>query len=319
MVGGAANPHGVRRAIALALVLTLAAASAQASPGSGFQAACDRLVGDQAATVVAFDPASHQLRALVHPALAREPHPPGSVFKLVTALAAVATGQAPPRAVFCCDGAYRPPDWSGKPLLCWKPGGHGRLLLEEAIAQSCNCTFYQLSTRVGFAALDETARRCGMGVTPGWLRRPRDPAAQALLGIGEGAGIGVTAVQLAGLVGAIATGGPPVAPAWAPRPATGPPVADVGTLKRLRAAMRAAVVHGSARGAGVPGLAVAGKTGTATYTDGSNRTYGWFVGYAPSDAPRLAVVVLVKEATGFHGATGLARRVLLAWLAAGRP
>ena len=187
------------------------------------------------------------------------------------------------------------------------------------VARSCNVTFYGLSEALGPGAIATMARRGGLGLAPGWLRTPRGAAASVGFGIGEGTALAVTPLQLAGFVGAIAVGGPAMLPAWEPTAATGKALAPEPELARLRAGMRAAVVNGSARNAGTGRVDVAGKTGTATYTDGSNRTYGWFVGYAPAVSPRLAIAVFEKQSTGFGDAAKLARQVFEAWVAAGSP
>ena len=102
-------------------------------------------------------------------------------------------------------------------------------------------------------------------------------------------------------------------------PAAGLPVATPEVLKRLRAGMRGSVLFGSSRLAASNRLAIAGKTGTSTYLDGTHRTYGWFVGYAPVDRPRAVVVVFLKNANGFASAAPLAKQVFEAWDRAGRP
>ncbi|MDB5097490.1 MAG: Peptidoglycan glycosyltransferase [Cyanobacteria bacterium RYN_339] len=299
------------RALLLAAAGLVLAASVARDP---FQLACERLAGTRAIAIVALDPATGRLRALVHPQLAQEAYPPGSVFKLVTALAAVEEGLAPAGRDFLCTGAYKVPGAKGPPLPCYKADGHGHVALEEALGLSCNATFYALGSRLGAPRLRATAERCGLVPAPGaWLKAPRDARALAQLGIGEGPAIGLTAERLAGFVAAIAVNGPVVTPAWEPGPLTGPPLAKPEVLARLRAGMRAAVVRGTAKPAAVPGLAVAGKTGTSTYLDGSNRTHGWFVGYAPAERPRLVVAVFAKEGTGFGTASALAGQVFRAW------
>jgi peptidoglycan glycosyltransferase len=236
------------------------------------------------------------------------------VFKLDTAIAAIEQGLAPAGRDFTCTGAYRVPGTQGAPLPCWVAHGHGHVALEEAIGQSCNVTFFALGTRLGYERLRTTAERGGLVAAPrAWLKPPRDARALAELAIGEGPAIGLTAERLAGFVAAIAVNGPVVTPAWDPTPPTGPPLAAPAVLARVRAGMRAAVVRGTARPAAVPGLAVAGKTGTSTFLDGSNRTHGWFVGYAPADRPGLAVAVFCKEGSGFGTASALAGQVFRAW------
>ncbi len=68
--------------------------------------------------------------------------------------------------------------------------------------------------------------------------------------------------------------------------------------------------EGSCRAAAVPGVAVAGKTGTAPALDGSHVTHAWFVGYAPADAPEVALVVFLKRGTGGADAAPLAAQIL---------
>ncbi|HEY9722099.1 MAG TPA: penicillin-binding transpeptidase domain-containing protein [Oscillatoriaceae cyanobacterium] len=292
------------------LLLLAVAPSARAQD---FDSRCAALLGTRAGLVMVADPNSGRLLAVVHPGLADSPAPPGSVFKLVTALAAIQSGVDTPGEHYVCKGRFRALDGRTRP--CWKPGGHGRLTLEQALAESCNVTFYQLGERVGLARLDATARHVGLG-SPGSL--PSGSAELLDACIGEGKHLAVTPRQLLGLVCAIATDGRLRRPAWTPR-ALGERIANDATLARLRKGMVGSVLFGSSHSALLPGLAIAGKTGTATYVDGSNRTYGWFVGFAPATSPRVAIVVFLPQSSGLRGAAPLGRRVFETWLAAGRP
>ncbi|MFN3429670.1 MAG: penicillin-binding transpeptidase domain-containing protein, partial [Candidatus Sericytochromatia bacterium] len=155
---------------------------------------------------------------------------------------------------------------------------------------------------------------------PGRLPAPTDRQAGLPMAIGEGRSLAVTPLQAAAFVSAIATGNPVGPLAWQPAPAAGgPALAPAADLVRLRAGMRAAVAFGSAKAAASPVVPLAGKTGTSTYLDGTNRTYGWFWGYAPAEKPRLVVVVFLKDSSGFQAAAPLARQVAEAWHRAGRP
>ena len=296
----------------------LLAAVLAAQATGGFQGACERLVGQRPAAVVAVEARSGRLAALVHPGLAARPTPPGSVFKLVTAAAALGAGKAPPDAALVCRGWLGAAAAGGKPgvLRCWRPEGHGALDLEGAIAASCNLHFVQLGLFAGFPALRAAAARAGLAGAEGV-----DPRV-ARIAIGEGAGWQMTPLQAAALAAAIAAGGPVRLPTWSPAAVRGPLFAPPADLARLRAGMRAAAQRGSARHAAVPGLQVAGKTGTATFRDGSNRTHGWFVGFAqaPGPGPRtLALAVRIDDASGFGDAAGLAGRVFAAWRDRGAP
>lgn len=96
-------------------------------------------------------------------------YPPGSVFKIVTASAALEAGTVKP--TYYCDGAYHG-------IRCWRHTGHGTLNLTEAIAQSCNVSFMRMAEGVGIARLSRMARLFGLGQPVGVLPRmtvPRTP------------------------------------------------------------------------------------------------------------------------------------------------
>ncbi|MBD2870387.1 penicillin-binding protein [Paenibacillus sp. IB182493] len=101
---------------------------------------------------------------------------PGSIFKLVTEAAALEAGAADKDEVFECDGEY------GKyGLSCWKEGGHGRLTLQEGLAQSCNIVFATIAERLRPSELQRIAAALGIGQKAGWHRdRPFGPFPNAL-------------------------------------------------------------------------------------------------------------------------------------------
>jgi cell division protein FtsI/penicillin-binding protein 2 len=90
------------------------------------------------------------------------------------------------------------------------------------------------------------------------------------------------------------------------------------TLEVLRAGMQLAISEGTAHNAAVPGTAIAGKTGTASRLDDPKRNYGWFLGFAPASRPRIAVCVLIDDATGCNEASSAARLVFSAFLKKGK-
>ncbi|WP_053374845.1 peptidoglycan D,D-transpeptidase FtsI family protein [Paenibacillus sp. FJAT-27812] len=90
---------------------------------------------------------------------------PGSVFKLITEAAALETGVASQHETFTCSGEY------GKyGLSCWKEGGHGRLTLQEGLAQSCNIAFATIAERLKASELQQVADALGVGRQAGWHR-----------------------------------------------------------------------------------------------------------------------------------------------------
>jgi len=92
-------------------------------------------------------------------------YPPGSTFKVVMMLAALATGAATPEKRFApCEGSYL---FGGRRFGCWKRAGHGSLDFIEALQHSCDVYFYQVGPRVGLSRLETYARAFGLGVPTG--------------------------------------------------------------------------------------------------------------------------------------------------------
>ncbi len=88
-------------------------------------------------------------------------YPPGSTFKMVTALAALEEGVIGVDETVYCPGYT---DVYGTRFHCWKRGGHGNINLHESLKQSCDCYYYEISQRVGIDKMAEMARRFGLGV-----------------------------------------------------------------------------------------------------------------------------------------------------------
>ncbi len=239
---------------------------------------------------------------------------PGSVFKIVTAAAALEKGCVP-------DYLYCPGEYHG--IHCWLHSGHGTLNLTQALAQSCNVAFMKLAEATGIDDLSTMARRFGLGKhtavgailpesagtvpDPAWARatfhRPWQLGETLQVGIGQSS-LEITPLQAARIAAAIANGGYLVQPRLVTRIGDTPvprlPAARIGlhdaTLARIREGLRAVTGEGTAKSLD-PTLHIAGKTGTAQNPGGEDNA--WFVGYAPSDNPRVAVAVLVEH--GGHG------------------
>lgn len=261
-------------------------------------------------------------------------YPPGSVFKILVAGAAL---EADFKGRFACPAEGYAPERGVRPVRdheyyaalregrTW--GGHGAMDLGAAFRKSSNVFFAQLAVQLGADRLAALADRAGLGrpvvlfdgssgrmaSKPGLVpdrqwRERRGELAQA--GFGQGRLL-VTPMHVAVLVGAVARGGVPCAPRLARRqPVTeGPRLFEAATAAGLRKLMRDAVVSGTGRPADVPGLEVAGKTGTAQNPQGED--HSWFACLAPASAPRLAVVVLVEHGGyGSEAAAPVAARLL---------
>lgn len=147
-------------------------------------------------------------------------YPPGSTFKVVTALAGLKEGVDPNATAFC-PGYY---EFGGRRFRCWNEDGHGTVNMQEALAKSCNVFFYKLSQRIGVEAISAMAHKLGLGQKtdielfgekPGVIpdrqwkmktyNKPWNPGETLNTGIGQGYVL-VTPIQLAVLGARVASG-----------------------------------------------------------------------------------------------------------------
>jgi len=245
-------------------------------------------------------------------------YPPASTFKLATATIALRRGLVTPgsRMPVPCTGGLQ---FGNRVFKCWKPEGHGSLTLQQAIATSCDVYFYQLGRLVGVRALLEDGVLLGFhspsGVDlPGEVRPAFPPNTEYLdrlygrgrwtssvalnLAIGQGENA-QTLMNMVRFYAAIANGGHLVTPRIVEGPATPGLSLDVpeSTFAEMRRALIAVVEQGTARGARLASIRLAGKTGTAQNPHGPD--HGWFVGFAPADTPRIVVGGILEF--GLHG------------------
>ena len=101
-----------------------------------------------------------EFNPLVNKPLAGQ-YPPGSTFKVATALAAVESGAIHPDQVFHCSGSF---PFGDHVFHCWKKEGHGAVSLRRGIQQSCDCYFYQVALATGIDNIATTARKLGLGI-----------------------------------------------------------------------------------------------------------------------------------------------------------
>jgi penicillin-binding protein 2 len=259
-------------------------------------------------------------------------YPPGSTFKIVTMSAALARGVVRAGTRFApCAGSLI---YGGRRFNCWEHRGHGSLDLIEALQHSCDVYFYQLGLRLGLAGLEEPAKALGLGARTGvdlpqearglipgtayynkrWGVRGWRSGLLLNLAIGQGELL-LTPLQLALFTAEAATDGRPLRPhvvqriagARAFRPARplqpGLP-ADTAIWRPVQEAMERVVAAGTGVAARVPGVRVAGKTGTAQNPHGQD--HALFVCYAPVDSPRVAVAIVIENAG--HGGSVCAPR-----------
>ncbi len=254
-------------------------------------------------------------------------YPPGSTFKMVLAAAALETGTVTPSWRVTCGGSFRVGNKVFKDLHV-----HGSVDMTEAIQVSCNVYFYQLMLKTGLDNWSRYGRDFGFGLLTGidiaeenpgllpttaYMNRRYGPSGWTRgylpsLAIGQGE-LGVTPLQMACYAMVLANAGefhqPHAVCALLSKGAEEPDTLAFQnrrvqlaptTWKVLREGMHRAVQ--SPRGTGslarVKGIEAAGKTGTAQNPHGPD--HAWFVGFAPFDNPRIAIVVLVEN-VGFGG------------------
>jgi len=247
-------------------------------------------------------------------------YPPGSTFKLVTAIAALRLDPGLRHRTFLCktlaDGRAGNviPGWNRPIKDDIGDRAHGTLDMERAITVSCNAYFAQLGVHdVGAKALAETAAQ--MGISTGELADLRK--ALPFASYGQGAVL-ISPFKMARVAAAIAAGGRMPQGRWIEddsNPRTDPPLEVVPEAQAefLARAMRRVVTEGTARNAMAGAqISFAGKTGTAQLDEGM--PHSWFTGFAPYDgdaARRLAFAVLVEHGGyGARVAAPIAREVM---------
>ena len=242
--------------------------------------------------------------------------PPGSTFKLVTAAAAIESGNYD--ADSQVPGGYRfklPQSTTSVGNYDGGNCGGRRITLTQALQVSCNVTFMSLANELGVEAMADQAEAFGFndtsledlgGQAESLYPRDLDPPQTALSGIGQSS-VTATPLQMAMVVAAIANDGDVMRPYVVDEvraanlsvldrtdPQSISKAISSTTAEELTTMMVATVDSGTATPAQIPGVQVAGKTGTAQST-ADRPPYAWFVSFAPADDPQVAVAVLVQS------------------------
>lgn len=257
-------------------------------------------------------------------------YPPGSTFKLVTALAAVASGKMQPEEHMprACGGSYA---FGSRIAHCWKPAGHGYTNVYEAIKMSCNVYFYQAGIKLGDKIINFYADKVGFGrptgidlpsERSGWLsgeaaynerysRKGWRWTPGLVLDLAIGQTQLVTPIQLAMMVGVLGTGNIAYTPHLMKeeRDRSGTVINSFQPKENRRLGLApdlkvmihrgmAEVINepgGTGGRARVPFIVVGGKTGSAQ-NPFSDKTHALFCATAPLDNPVIAIACVVEEA-----------------------
>jgi penicillin-binding protein 2 len=273
-------------------------------------------------------------------------YPPGSTFKIVDSIAGLSERTLTPKTAYGCAGGIY---YGGREYRCWRKQGHGSISLHRAIVESCDVFFYNVGQHLGIDRLAVWAHALGLGKKTGidldnersgvvpssqWkMQRFGErwyPAETLSAAIGQGY-VAATPLQLADMAAAVANGGILYKPQFVKEidALDGSPVKefppviqnevriDPEILDLVRSGMAGVVNQpdGTAHGAMMTNVVVAGKTGTAQVVKEAQgertkenalpsqyRDHGWFIAFAPLDHPRIAVACIIEHA-GHGGST----------------
>jgi penicillin-binding protein 2 len=301
---------------------------------------------------------SNPFRPMENKAIQGE-YPPGSTYKIITAIAGLVEGVIDENTEVFCPGYYR---FGNRVYRCWKKGGHGRVKIIKAIAESCDVYFYQVGDLLGVDRLAWYAKAAGLGSSTGirldkeadgliptaaWKKKRTGVVWQKgetlSVAIGQGFNL-ATPLQIASMIAAIANGGTRYKPIILDSIKTADgrlvyqnepqvmgkiPLTE-RALKLVRKGLWEVVNsdRGTARGSRLADIYFSGKTGTSQVISRKKddtrpenerpahlRPHAWFVAYAPSDAPQIAIAVLIEH--GEHGsgaAAPIAREMIKTYL-----
>ena len=302
---------------------------------------------------------SNPFRPMANRAIQGE-YPPGSTYKMITALAGLQEGVIDAQTTFYCPGFYK---FGNRVYRCWKKGGHGTVNVIKALEESCDVFFYQVGQMLGVDRLAWYAKAGGLGAPTGihldhessgliptatWKKKRFDEPWQEgeTLSVAIGQGFNTaTPMQMAILISAVASGGKRYKPflleaiktfdgqlVHVEKPqVVGKLPVDEATLQLVQTGLWRAVngENGTARRIRLKDISISGKTGTsqvigrqkdddqlpAGQIPAHQRPHAWFVAYAPSDEPKIAVAVVVEH--GEHGsgaAAPIAKEVIKTYL-----
>ncbi len=248
-----------------------------------------------------------------------DPYEPGSVFKIITACTALETGSAKMSDTYCCLGSITV---GGQTIRCWKHGGHGMQDFSQAVMHSCNPWFINIGQKVGPEKFRQYFKAFGFteltGIDiPGEAESIYHPMRNfkivELASSSMGQTFKVTPIQLITGVSAAVNGGNLYKPYVVKQiinrdgrvikniaPVLKRQVISSQTSKNVALMCEGVVKEGSGRNAYIKGQRIGGKTGTSEKidkkVDGEVREYILsFLGFAPANDPKIAVLVLLDE------------------------
>ncbi|MBI5978488.1 stage V sporulation protein D [Clostridium perfringens] len=247
----------------------------------------------------------------------------GSIFKIITSIAAIEENIAGKDEVYYCDGSL---NVAGKNIKCWKPGGHGVQNFNQTLENSCNVAFMEMGAKLGAEKLNEYIKLFGFGTqsgidlpgeATGIVKNVEDISAVDLATISFGHTNTMNGIQFMTALNAVANGGDLIQPHIMKElshkddngtkiidevfvPKIQENIVDEKSTMRVKEALESTVSNGSSKDAGIEGIKVAGKTGTAEKVDPETGTYGAgyiasCAGFAPYDNPQVSLIVIIDN------------------------
>ena len=272
-------------------------------------------------------------------------YPPGSTFKIITAIAAMEESVVDVNTKVTCTGEIVYGRWH---FGCWQKHGHGTLSLHRALVESCDVYFYDLGKRLGIDRVASYARMFGLGKETGlrmakersgvvpdtkWkLEKRKQPwylGETFNASIGQGY-VATTPFQMAQMMSIVANGGYVYSPSLLMADNNPTPLTKLNirqeTLDEVKKALSGVVNENGGTGWAAKSslVNICGKTGTAQvvglkrdskYLPEMFRDHAWFVAFAPYEAPEIALSVMVEH--GGHGgaaAAPIAKRAIEAYM-----
>ena len=275
-------------------------------------------------------------------------YPPGSTFKIITAIAALEEEIITEDTQFECKGST----YFGRVFRCWKEEGHGRISLHRAIVESCDVYFYEIAKNLGIDILAKYASDFGLGSTVGielegeksgivpsteWKLKTKKEkwykGETFNTAIGQGY-LSATPIQMARLMAAVVNGGKLYRPHLLKDSVSDNVVErkvyikpeNIGLIKKALIGV-VSDRNGTGWMASSDLVSIGGKTGTTQVVGGGgdeedipdkHKDHAWFVAFAPEEDPQIVVAVFVEH--GGHGSTSaapIAKRVIEAYFKKG--
>lgn len=252
-------------------------------------------------------------------------YPPGSIYKIVTHAAAMEEGFANANSRFNSTGVF----YVGSKLFRdWKPGGFGNVPFKEGLVMSIDTIYYELGLKMGPERMKRYSHMFGLGEKtgiilpserdglipdPAWkkkaLKEKWYPGDSVNMSTGQGF-VQVSPIQAAVEIATVANSGKVMRPVLVRSPEGLDPVEVRKTItlkpetwRMLHTALAETVSRGTGSAAKIPGYPAAGKTGSAEAIKGKP-THAWFVCYAPTDQPKIAIAVMLEMAGGGGSVAG---------------